>query len=406
MAKKFTYAAKDNTGKDTAGTIDANTRDEAVTKLKQQGLNPSTVEQQLQRSLFASFGEPSRKCGTRDLALFTRQLATMLSAGIPMLEAFEILSEQTKESNKGFGLGLQEVADLVRGGTDISESMNRFPKIFPEIYVNMVKAGEASGQLDVILNRLADFLEASEELKSEIKSAMTYPVISLVLIFGITIYLLVGVVPKFKKMFDNLHATLPAITRYVLAVSNFITTNWYIVFGGVVVLIVAYMLVVRTRIGQKVRDTVFLKLPVFGTLAQKVAISRFARTFGTLLSSGVPLLQALEIVASTAGNRVIEEVLLNTRETVKRGDSLTTYLQTSWVFPPMVVRMMGIGEKSGALEQLLGKISDFYDQQVHATVKALTSLIEPIMLIIMGCVVGIVVLAIFYPILELQKQLS
>jgi type IV pilus assembly protein PilC len=331
----------------------------------------------------------------------------MIGAGIPLLESFEILADQTKTSNKGFGIGLQECADLVRGGTEISEAMARFPRIFPEIYVNMVKAGEASGQLDVILNRLADFMEANEALKSEIKSAMTYPVISLILIFGIAGYLLIGIVPKFKTMFDSLHAKLPPVTLVVLACSTWLTNYWYIALAIIVGSIVGYIMTMKaSKDARRVRDLIWLRIPVFGPLMQKVTLSRFARTFGTLLSSGVPLLQALEIVASTAGNIVIEDVLMNTRETVRRGESLTTYLQTSWVFPPMVVKMMGIGEKSGALEQLLNKIAEFYDQLIHATVKSLTSLIEPIMLVIMGFLVGTVVLAIFWPILELQKQLS
>jgi type IV pilus assembly protein PilC len=403
---KFTYnyVAKDATGKEVKGTIDGGSRDEALTRLKAQNLTPSKVEQAVETK--GLFGPAARKAKSIELCLFTRQLATMLGAGIPLLESFEILAEQTKETNKGFGAGLQECADLVRGGTEISEAMSKFPRMFPEIYINMVKAGEASGQLDVILNRLSDFLESAEALKSEIKSAMTYPVISLCLIFGITGYLLVGIVPKFERMFTSLHAKLPAVTVIVLAISKWVTNNLLTVVVIVILTVIGYILAMKTKPGQKIKDTVVLKLPVFGPLFQKVALSRFARTFGTLLSSGVPLLQALEIVASTAGNVVIEETLLATREYVRRGESLTTYLATSWVFPPMVVKMMGIGEKSGALEALLGKIADFYDAQIHATVKSLTSLIEPVMLVIMGAVVGTVVLAIFMPILELQKQLS
>ncbi|MBA2479726.1 MAG: type II secretion system F family protein [Planctomycetes bacterium] len=405
MAKfTYNYVAKDATGKELKGVIESGSRDDAMTMLKRQGMNPSRVDQVVESK--GIFGRAARKAKSIELCLFTRQLATMLGAGIPLLESFEILAEQTRESNKGFGAGLQECADLVRGGTEISEAMAKFPRMFPDIYINMVKAGEASGQLDVILNRLADFLESAEALKSEIKSAMTYPVISLCLIFGITGYLLVGIVPKFERMFTSLNAKLPAITVIVLAASKWVTNNLLTVLVIVILSVVGYILAMKTRQGKRVKDTVFLKLPVFGPLFQKVAISRFARTFGTLLSSGVPLLQALEIVASTAGNVVIEETLLQTREYVRRGESLTSHLSTSWVFPPMVVKMMAIGEKSGALETLLGKIADFYDSQIHATVKSLTSLIEPIMLVVMGGVVGTVVLAIFMPILELQKQLS
>jgi type IV pilus assembly protein PilC len=405
---KFTYLARDASGREVKGNIEAETEAEATGRLRQQQLSIVKLNKagggggfNMEIKLFG--GSAPRKCNTAELCLFTRQLATMIGAGIPLLESFEILAEQTLDQNKGFGMGLQECADFVRGGTEISEAMTKFPRMFPEIYINMVKAGEASGQLDIILNRLAEFLEATETLKREIKSAMTYPIISLVLIFGITGYLLVGVVPKFKTMFDSLGGKLPAVTQYVLAVSDWLTANVLTCVGIAIAVVIGYKFAMRTRQGQRIRDTVWLKLPVFGPLFQKVALSRFARTFGTLLSSGVPLLGALEIVASTAGNVVIEETLIETRETVRRGESITTHLQTSWVFPPMVVKMIGIGEKSGALETLLSKISDFYDEQVHAMVKGLTSLIEPIMLMVMGAVVGIIVLAIFYPILQLQS---
>lgn len=407
MAKiKFQYLARDASGREVKGTMEADNEGEVTGRLRQQQMSVVKVEKagggiNWSGDLFAN--SAPRKASTAELCLFTRQLATMIGAGIPLLEGLEILAEQTREQNKGFGMGLQECADFVRGGTEISEAMSKFPKIFPDIYINMVKAGEASGQLDVILNRLSDFLEASESLKREIKSAMTYPVISLVLIFSITGYLLVGVVPKFEMMFTQLGGELPAVTQVVLAVSKWLTNNIMTCIMIMVGIFVGYKLSMRTRTGQRIRDTVWLKLPVFGPLFQKVALSRFARTFGTLLSSGVPLLGALEIVASTAGNVVIEETLLETRETVRRGESITSFLSTSWVFPPMVVKMIGIGEKSGALETLLAKIADFYDEQVHATVKALTSLIEPIMLMVMGAVVGIIVLAIFYPILQLQS---
>jgi type IV pilus assembly protein PilC len=407
---KFQYVARDPSGREIKGSIEAESEGEATGRLRQQQLSIIKLESPKGAPTGGSsfmdelMGKKApRRCSTAELCLFTRQLATMIGAGIPLLEAFEILSEQTLSTNKGFGQGLQDCADLVRGGTEISEAMTKFPRMFPEIYINMVKAGEASGQLDIILNRLAEFLEAAESLKREIKSAMTYPVISLVLIFSITGYLLVGVVPKFKTMFDALHGELPAITQYVLAVSNWLTNNVPTLVVMIILVIIGYKVAIRYRPVQRIRDTIWLKLPVFGPLFQKVAISRFARTFGTLLSSGVPLLGALEIVATTAGNVVIEETLMETKENVRKGETLTTHLATSWVFPPMVVKMIGIGEKSGALETLLGKISDFYDEQVHATVKALTSLIEPIMLMVMGAVVGIIVLAIFYPILQLQS---
>lgn len=409
---RFQYLARNPDGREVKGFIEADNESDAAGRLRQQQLSVVRLDQTSAvagksgagRGLFG--GGPARRAKVADLALFTRQMSTMISAGIPLIEAMDILAEQTLETNKGFGIGLQECSDLIRGGTELSESMSKFPRIFPQIYVNMVKAGEASGQLDVILNRLADFMEATEALKSEIKSAMTYPVISLILILGITFYLLIFVVPKFEQMFARLGGDLPMITQVVVAISKWLQNNIITVVVAMVVAVVAWVMVKRTKQGRRIMDTIFLKLPVFGPLFQKVAISRFARTFATLLSSGVPILGALEIVATTSGNAVLEETLLATRDTVKRGEPLSSHLETSWVFPPMVTKMIGIGERSGALEQLLGKVSDFYDQQVHATVKSLTSLIEPIMLVVMGLVVGVIVLAIFYPILEMQKQVQ
>jgi type IV pilus assembly protein PilC len=401
---KFAYVGKDAGGKDVRGTLEAETKEGALQQLRAQQIFMQKLDMVSEKKQGMA---SSRRCSPAELSMFTRQLATMIGAGIPLLEGFEILSQQQAMTNKSFGAGLQECADMVRGGTEMSEAMAKFPRMFPDIYVNMIKAGEASGQLDVILNRLADFMESAETLKSEIKSAMTYPIISLCLIFGITGYLLVGVVPKFQAMFTQLGATLPAITVIVLEASIFLQTKWYVIIFLVVGSIITYKATMKASVdARRIRDTIFLKVPVFGPLFQKVALSRFARTFGTLLASGVPLLAALEIVASTAGNMVIEDTLLATRDTVRRGENLTSHLQTSWVFPPMVVKMMGIGERSGALETLLFKIADFYDQQIHAMVKSLTSLIEPIMLSVMGVVVGTIVAAIFLPILELQKKLS
>ena len=400
---KFQYVAKNAQGREVKGTIEAANEAEATGKLRQQQLSVMKLEGKPAAvgGLFST--QPARKANTSELALFTRQLATMIGAGIPLLECLEILAMQTVDQNKGFGAGLQEVADRVRGGTELSESMAAYPRIFPPIYVNMVKAGEASGQLDIILNRLADFMEATESLKREIKSAMTYPVISLILILSITGYLLIGVVPKFQTMFNSLGGKLPFVTVVVVTISQWLQNNILTVLLITAAVVTGYIMFKRTERGMRVIDTVFLKLPVFGPLFQKVAVSRFARTFATLLSSGVPILGALEIVATTSGNKVLEDALMETRETVRRGESISTHLETCWVFPPMVVKMIGIGERSGALEQLLSKIADFFDEQVHATVKSLTSLIEPIMLIVMGAVVGTIVLAIFYPILELQS---
>jgi type IV pilus assembly protein PilC len=294
----------------------------------------------------------------------------------------------------------------VRGGKDLSQALAAFPRVFPDIYVNMIKAGEASGQLDIVLSRLADYQEAASALRSEIKSAMTYPIVSLVLVIGISAFLLVFIIPKFQEMFYTMNVELPAITIGLLELSSFLKENILIWSGGLVAAFFALRAFLKTDRGKWIRDWLFLHLPVFGALFSKVAISRFSRTFATLIQSGVPILGALDIVAQTAGNRIIAAAVRRASESVKQGETLGEPLAQSKVFPPMVTRMISIGEKTGALEQLLEKISDFYDQQVKTTVDKLTSLIEPIMIATMGVVVGGMVLAIFLPIFKMVGSLG
>jgi type IV pilus assembly protein PilC len=348
------------------------------------------------------FGPPRPRVKTKDIAVTTRQLSTMISSGIPLLESLEILQEQT--SDPGFKIVLDKVIDRVRSGSDFSSALSEHPRQFSKIYVNMIRAGESSGQLDVILQRLADYMESAEELKREIKAAMTYPVISLVLILSITIGLVVGVVPQFQAIFDQLGAQkLPAPTQILLAVSNALTEHVLALLAVLAAAAVAFALYIRTGPGQRHWHWFLLHMPVFGPLFRKVAISRFSRTFATLIQSGVPMLAALDIVAATAGNVLVEAAVLKAKEAVTRGETLGDPLTATRVFPPMVTRMISIGEKTGALEKLLMKIAEFYDQEVRATVKALTSLIEPLMITVMGFIVGFIVLAIFLPIIQMQK---
>jgi type IV pilus assembly protein PilC len=329
----------------------------------------------------------------------------MISSGIPLLESLEILQEQA--SDPGFKLVLDKVIERVRSGSDFSTALAEHHKLFSKIYINMIKAGEASGQLDVILQRLADYMEAAEELKREIKSAMTYPVISLVLILSITVGLVVGIVPKFQLIFEQLGMKdLPAPTEILLLISKLLREQFVMVLVGFIVLIVSAVLYVKTKQGRWHWDWLMLHMPVFGPLFRKVAISRFARTFATLIQSGVPMLAALDIVASTAGNVLIEAAVLNAKEQVQKGETLGEPLAASKRFPPMVTRMISIGEKTGALEKLLMKISEFFDAEVRAMVKALTSLIEPLMIATMGLIVGFIVLSIFLPIIQIQTKLG
>jgi type IV pilus assembly protein PilC len=270
----------------------------------------------------------------------------------------------------------------------------------------MVRAGEASGQLDEILSRLADYLEATAHLKREIKSAMTYPVVSLVLVLGITGFLMLVIVPKFKDIFDGLGVELPGVTQAVMGASMWMKENVLVMLGIMVAMCVGFTMWKKTPSGRRVWDRVVLQMPVFGNLFRKVALSRFSRTFSTMIKSGVPILGSLEIVGETSGNTVIQSAVAKAMDSVRQGETLSEPLSKERVFPPMVVRMIGIGERSGALETLLGKISEFYDQQVEAEVKGLTSLIEPIMIMVMGFVVGGIVLAVFLPIMKLQEALT
>jgi len=341
----------------------------------------------------------------QEMVIFTRQMATMIAAGIPLLECLEILAEQ--QENPGFKVVLEIVVADVRGGTDLSTAIGKHGNVFEDIYVNMVRAGEVSGQIDEILVRLAEYQEASAKLRAQIVSAMTYPVISLLLIFCIVMFLLLVIIPKFNEIFKSMGVKLPLLTRVLLDLSAFLLDSWHFWMPGAVVFVFLLKAYTKTSIGRRQMDWIFLFMPVFGPLFQKVAISRFARTFATLIQSGVPILGALEIVASTSGNSLIEEVVVAAGESVRQGETLATPLASKpKLFPPMVTRMIAIGEKSGALEQLLLKISEFYDQQVETSVEQLTSLIEPIMIAIMGVVVGTMVLAVFLPIFELQKALN
>jgi len=412
----FTYAAKDQSGKTVTGTITANDKAEAVNLLRGRDLIVLKVEEGgkpakpaakgggassgARRGLFATKPRASKQ----ELVIFTRQLSTMISAGISLLESIEVLTEQAE--TPGMRACCEQLANSLRGGSDLSAAMNTCPKVFTPLYVSMVTAGEASGQMDVILVRLAEYVEATEELKREIKSAMTYPVISLVLVLSITAFLMIGVVPGFKEVFDGLGAELPALTLTTLAISDWLRAKWYLLFVFGAAAVFAFILTKRTPMGRLYIDRITLKLPVFGNLAKKVALARFSRTFATLVRSGVPIMGTLEIVAETAGNRVISDAVHASRDSVRNGNMLSEPLSKAKVFPPMVVRMIAIGERSGALEALLEKIAEFYDSQVKATIKSMTSLIEPMLICFMGGIVGVVILSVFLPILNIIGNLS
>ncbi len=408
----FKYAAKTNDGKTIRGTLVAAAAGEVVGELRRKNLVVLDVEETSKTASSESSSTPGgQKMAAKpgrakkdELVIFTRQLSTMISAGIPLLESLDVLAQQI--TNPGFAKTLRVVTDDVRGGSDFSTALSNHPKVFEEIYVSMVKAGEVSGQLDEILVRLAEYQEASAKLKREIKAAMTYPVISLAMVLGITMFLMIGIVPQFRPIFESLEIDLPALTAAVLGCSQWLVHNWLIAFAIGAAAYTGLVIFKRSEPGAYALDWFWLKMPVFGPLFQKVALSRFSRTFSTLLRSGVPILGALEIVAETSGNRIISRAVLAARDSVRNGNTLTEPLDHSPVFPPMVTRMISIGEKSGSLEQLLEKISVFYDEQVSAAVKSLTSMIEPLLIGLMGGLVGTIVFAVFLPIFEIQKKLS
>ncbi len=408
----FKYEAKNFGGKTVTGTIAGASQEGAIAELRKRNLIVLSVRAAggggggggRLGSVFTD-GNPARYRPRGDeLVVFTRQLSTMVGAGIPLLEGLEILQEQADRA--GFAAVLDTLVEDIRGGTDLSTAMSKFPRTFSNIYVAMIRAGEVSGQLDSILERLAEYLEASMKLKRDIRAAMTYPIVSLVLVIGITMFLMLGIVPKFREVFDSMEITLPVLTSAILNIADWMKGNVLImgvICVGIFIGIKAYR---SSKTGSWQMDWLMLHVPVFGSLFRKVALSRFSKTFATLVKAGVPILGALEIVAATVGNQVISKAVDEARESVRQGETLSEPLGKSPHFPPMVTKMIGIGERSGALEQLLEKISVFYDDQVSAAVKSLTSLIEPLMIAVMGFLVGTIVLAVFLPIFELQKKLS
>lgn len=404
---QFKYAAKGPTGETVEGMISAANRAEAVAELRRQNLVVMRLDEASSKKKGLGeirFGKVKVKPKKGELVIFTRQLATMVGAGLSLLESLEVLGHQAE--SPGMKLCCENLVNSIRGGSDLSAAMESCPLVFDHLYVSMVKAGEVSGQMDVILNRLADYEESSEELAREIKSAMTYPVISMVLVLAITGFLMVGVVPTFETVFDSLDASLPAITQFVLDCSNFLRSNSMLVLGSMVAVVLGVRAGRKTSRGRLLWDRAMLKLPVFGPLFTRVCLARFSRTFATLIRSGVPIMSTLEIVSNTAGNEVVSRVVIASRDSVRDGNRLSDPLSQEKVFPPMVVRMIAIGERTGALETLLEKIAEFYDSQVKAQVKALTSLIEPILILFMGLIVGGVVLAIFTPILDMVGKIS
>ncbi len=343
---------------------------------------------------------------SKTLMIFTRQLATLIDAGLPLLKGLDVLAKQEKD--KVLKKTIRSLADSVQGGSTFSESLAQHPRIFSRLYINMVKAGELGGVLEVVLIRLAEFQEKAQKLKNKVSAAMIYPAIVLFISVLILGFLLMFIVPQFEKIFTDLlqGEQLPALTRYVIAASDFVAAKWWVIGLVVIALIVGYKVLVSTEGGERLVDRIKLGTPLLGDLIRKSSISRFSRTLGTLVSSGVPILQALIITRETAGNRVISDAINRVHDSVKEGESVVQPLEASRVFPPMVISMIDVGEETGQLPDMLLKIADVYDDEVDNAVAGLTSLLEPIMIVFLAVIVGTIVIALFLPLIKIIQTLN
>jgi type IV pilus assembly protein PilC len=422
----FQYSALDPKGEQTTGTLSAATEAEAIQQLRSKGLYPTQISEEGKAKGKGKAG-PAKSKGKakvkqtvkgqvggrikpKSLMIFTRQLATLIDSGLPLLRSLTVLEKQ--EPNPVLKATVGALAENVQSGSTFSESLAQHPKIFNKLYVNMVKAGELGGVLEIVLNRLAEYQEKAQKLKNKIVSAMVYPVIVMFIAVGILVFLMIFIVPKFKEMFTSTESDLPMISQIVFGISEFFLARplfvpnvvfVFIVFGIGVVLFNVWG---RTNGGRKVIDTLKLKMPILGDIQRKSAVSRFSRTLGTLVTSGVPILQALNITRDTAGNVVISHAIEKVHEAVKEGETIVTPLQASGVFPNMVISMVDVGEETGQLPEMLLKVADVYDDEVDSAVTALTSILEPIMIVVLALIVGAVVFALFLPLIKMISTMG
>jgi type IV pilus assembly protein PilC len=422
----FHYKALDSKGEQTTGVVSASSEAEAIQQIRMQNLHPTQIEEEGKgkggrakapvkaKAKGKSAGGGKAKAGGRikpkALMIFTRQLATLIDSGLPLLRSLTVLGKQ--EPNPVLRATVSALADSVQGGSTFSESLAQHPRIFNKLYVNMVKAGELGGVLEKVLNRLAEYQEKAQKLKNKIVSAMVYPVIVMFIAVAILIFLMIFIVPKFKEMFADGDTELPMISQIVFGASEFFIARPFFVPNAVFVFIVFGFIVFlfnlwgRTKGGRKAVDSLKLRMPVFGDIQRKSAVSRFSRTLGTLVTSGVPILQALNITRDTAGNVIISSAIEKVHEAVKEGESIVAPLQASGVFPAMVISMVDVGEETGQLPEMLLKVADVYDDEVDNAVTALTSILEPIMIVILALVVGSVVFALFLPLIKMISSMG
>ncbi len=403
----FVYSGKSASGQVTKGEINAPNMAQATASLRQRQITANSISQkksfigQLNDIKIPGFGQ---KIKTKDLVIFTRQFATMIDAGLPLVQCLDILASQNE--NDELKKVLYDVKSNVEGGSTFADALRKHPKVFDALFVNLVAAGEVGGILDIILNRLSAFMEKSQKLKNKVKSAMAYPVAVICIAFVIVSALLVFIVPVFEEMFADFGSALPAPTQVVVALSNVLRHYWYFVVGAIILIIIGIKLSYRTEKGRRIFDRIKLRLPVFGDLIRKTAIARFSRTLGTMISSGVPILESLELVAKTSGNSIIEDSILKAKVSLSEGKNLAEPLAETKIFPGMVTQMIAVGEQTGAMDTMLGKIADFYEDEVDTAVEALTSLIEPILMVFLGIVIGGLVIALYLPIFSLAGAAS
>jgi len=399
-ASVFLWEGKTRQGAVQKGELSANSKEEVIALLRKQNILPINVSTK-PKEIKLSFGGP--KITDKDIVILTRQLATMIDAGLPLVQCLDILGSQTE--NKSLGKIVGQVRSDVESGSTFAEALKKHTKVFDNLYVNMVAAGEAGGILDTILQRLATYMEKFAKIKSQIKSAMIYPSVILFVAVSVVALLMVVVVPMLASMFADMGQALPLPTRIVITISNFVK-GW----GGLIMLCVVIASFVglkqfrKTENGLRITDGIALKLPIVGSLIQRVSVAKFTRTLGTLLTSGVPILEGLLIVSRTAGNKVVEEAIMFTRQSVSEGKTLAEPLGKAKVFPQMVVQMIAVGEATGALDNMLNKIADFYDDEVDAAVATLTSMLEPILMIFLGTTVGFVIIAMYMPIFQMGSM--
>ena len=391
----FNYAVRDKAGRVVKGSLDGYSKEAVRTKLTQMGYVILELEQE---SAFAALGKLKIGSGikSKDITVFARQFATMINAGLSLTKCLSILGSQTESA--ALRDVISQIGKDVEAGQSLSDSMSKHPRVFPPIFVNMVRAGETGGVLDEVLLRVADHFERDAALKGRIKSAMTYPIAMGALVIIILVAMMVFVVPTFEKMFADMGGTLPFMTQMLVTISNVVASIWGVVgVAGVVAMVVAFKWWKRTPSGKMIWDGMTLRAPVFGPLVRKLSLAKFTRTFGTLVAAGVPILTALDIVADTSGNEVIAQAVKKSRAAIKEGETIAKPLSESPVFPSMLVQMIAVGEETGALDAMLNKIADFYDEEVGQAVESLTSLIEPLMMASLGAVVGAMVIALYLP---------